>query len=66
MTTIQEIENALESLPKEKLVEFRTWYSQFDDDRWDEQFEQDVHAGKFDKLAEEALRDCDLNQCMEL
>lgn len=66
MTTIQEIENALESLPKEKLVEFRNWYSQFDDDRWDEQFEQDVHTGKLDKLAEEALRDFDSKRCTEL
>jgi len=66
MTTIQEIENALESLPEEKLVEFRNWYSEFDDNRWDEKFEQDVHAGKLDELAEEALRDFDSNRCTEL
>jgi hypothetical protein len=66
MTTVKEIESALKSLPKDKLVEFRTWYSQFDNDRWDEQFEQDVQAGKLDNLAEEALRDFDSNRCTEL
>ena len=59
MTILQEIENALESLPKNRLAEFRAWYARFDDARRDEQFEQDVLAGKLDKLAEEALKEFD-------
>lgn len=45
------------STEREELVAFRAWFSKFDADAWDRQFEADVKAGKLDALAESALRD---------
>lgn len=66
MTTVHEIESALEKLPEDHLAEFRAWFAEFDAERWDIQFEQDVHAGKLDALADEAITDFDSNRCREL
>ena len=55
MSTIQEIENAVRNLSPDDLGAFRLWFAEFDADIWDRQFEQDVAAGRLDKLANEAL-----------
>lgn len=65
MTTVQEIEEALGRLPKDRLAEFRAWYVEFDASRWDEQLEQDAKSGKLDRLADEAVKDLDSNRCTE-
>ena len=57
MSTIQEIENAVRHLSPDELAVFRAWFAEFDADLWDRQLEQDVAAGRLDKLAEEALTD---------
>lgn len=57
MTTVQEIERAVEKLAEEELRKFREWFVDFDAQSWDEEFEQDVAAGKLDSHAEEALRE---------
>jgi hypothetical protein len=56
MTTIDEIKVAIAQLPPDVLREFHAWYEQFDAQRWDEQLEADVAAGRLDSLADEALR----------
>lgn len=53
-TEIQEIEQAVSRLPAKDLALFRRWFQEFDAQHWDEQLEQDVKAGKLDKLAERA------------
>lgn len=55
--TIQEIERAVTQLTSEELAAFRTWFSDYDAQRWDEQFTTDVAAGRLDALADEALHD---------
>lgn len=55
MMTLDEIEAAVSQLPSEELVQFRQWLAEFDAKRWDQQLEQDVRAGKLDKLADKAL-----------
>ena len=57
MTTVKDIEQAIQHLPPKKLAEFRSWYSDFDAAQWDKQLERDVKAGKLDALADKALRD---------
>lgn len=57
MTTVKQIEKALEQLPPRKLAEFRSWYAKFDASQWDHQFEDDAKEGRLDALANEALRD---------
>jgi hypothetical protein len=66
MSGIQEIENAVQQLSPDELAVFRTWFAEFDAGLWDKQFEQDVAAGRLDKLAEQALRDLREGRCTEL
>jgi len=55
--TIQDIETAASQLTLEQLADFRAWFADFDAQRWDQQFEADVAAGRLDALAAEALSD---------
>ncbi|MBD3421999.1 MAG: hypothetical protein GF398_17950 [Chitinivibrionales bacterium] len=66
MTTLKEIEHAVEKLPDKMLAQFRRWFSEFDAESWDDQFEQDAKSGKLDSLANEALADLDSNRCTPL
>lgn len=66
MNTIEEIKIALTGLPPEELSLFRAWFSKFDAETWDHQFEQDVAGERLDALAEEALQDLREGQCREL
>ena len=55
MTKIEKIEQNVRKLKRDELSAFRRWFREFDSDEWDRQIEEDVLAGKLDKLAEEAL-----------
>jgi hypothetical protein len=55
MTTAEDIEKAIEQLDPRELARFRVWYEAFEAERFDAAIERDVHAGKLDALAEEAL-----------
>ena len=57
MSSIQEIEQAIRQLSAEDLAAFRSWFSEFDASCWDSQLQNDVAAGRLDKLADEALSD---------
>lgn len=57
MSRVDEIERAVLELSAEDLREFRRRFLQFDAERWDKQFEEDVMAGKLDRLGDEALGD---------
>jgi len=66
MNTIQEIQTAVSELSPEELSVFRAWFAEFDAKLWDQEFEQDVAAGRLDALAEEALRDLREGRCTDL
>ena len=55
MSTVAEIETALKKLPVKKARAVASWLQDYLDAQWDRQIEQDVAAGKLDKLAEQAL-----------
>ena len=55
--SIQELEQAVSGLSQEDLAAFRAWFSEFDAEAWDKQFETDVAAGRLDSIADEVLRD---------
>ncbi len=55
MNTAREIEEAIVSLPKSELKEFRAWFSKYDSENWDVQIEADVDSGKLSKLGTQAL-----------
>jgi hypothetical protein len=66
MSTVQEIETALQQLSRRELAAFRSWFAEFDAQQWDRQLEEDIAAGKLDALAEEALKDLREGRCMDL
>ena len=56
MSKVEAIEGEIEKLSPDELAAFRRWYSAFDAEVWDRQFESDVKAGRLDALADDALR----------
>jgi hypothetical protein len=66
MNSLQEIESAISKLPADELAAFRVWFAEFDSEIWDRQFEEDVAAGRLDKLAERALQHLREGRCTDL
>ena len=66
MMTIQEIERAVSQLTKDDFAQFRAWFDAFEAELWDTQFEQDVNAGRLDRLANQAIADFRAGKCTEL
>ncbi len=52
---VEELKNAVNSLPPDDYKKFRDWFSVHDSDQWDEQIERDIKSGKLSSLVEEAL-----------
>ncbi len=66
MSSVKEIESAVARLSREELSAFRTWFADFDAEKWDRQFENDAAAGRLDALGDEALRDLSEGRCTDL
>ena len=66
MSTLKEIEAAIETLPPADFWKLRDWMAEYEADAWDRQIESDVKAGKLDKLADEALAEFDAGRCRSL
>ena len=63
MSTINDIERAIEQLSPQDLTAFRAWFAERDATEWDRQLETDVVEGRLDELGEEALREMRAGQC---
>ena len=57
VSRVQEIAEQVRALSGAELRELRAWIDEYDDRIWDERFEEEVAAGKWDELAEKALQD---------
>jgi hypothetical protein len=57
VSRVQEIAEQLRTLSAAELRELRAWLDEYEDQIWDGQFAAEVAAGKWDALAEKALRD---------
>jgi hypothetical protein len=66
MSTVQEIEQAIRNLAPQDFAALRDWFAAFDAELWDRQLEQDVAAGRLDRLAQEAVRDLSEGRCTDL
>jgi len=66
MTTLNEIEQAVQSLSPEQLAAFRDWFARYEAQCWDDDFESDVKTGRLDSLAEQAIKDLQNGNCSEL
>jgi len=66
VSTATQIEQAVRELPPNELAAFRAWFTGFDADDWDRRFDEDVAAGRLERLAEEALADHRAGRCTDL
>lgn len=57
VSTVAEIERAIEALPKEDFEQLAAWFAEKREQTVDDAFEQAIRAGNFDAMAERALRD---------
>jgi len=57
MTTVEDIEKAIEKLSAREFDLLRAWFEEFQATRFDERIERDANAGRLDRLAEAALAD---------
>jgi hypothetical protein len=57
MSTLEQIEAAILTLPSDEFQRLKQWFFDVDYQRWDEQLEQDIEDGKLEALAEEAISD---------
>lgn len=55
MSTVEQIEKAIETLPKEDFLRLREWVQHRFEDEWDRLFEDDARSGRLDALAAKAL-----------
>jgi hypothetical protein len=66
MSSVIDIERAVEQLSPDDLRAFRQWFTERDGVEWDRQFEADAAAGRLDVLGEEALKDLREGRCTDL
>jgi hypothetical protein len=64
--SLAELEKEVENLDSSDFEAFTKWIDAYATKRWDAQFEQDVAAGKLDKLGKKADLAFDSGQCTEL
>jgi len=55
MSKVEEIKQAIDTLPEEDYVLLRQWFSEKDWQKWDAQIAEDSGTGKLDFLLKEAL-----------
>jgi hypothetical protein len=66
MSKVKDLESQIQELSPEELTAFREWFTKFDADPWDQEFEADIMSGKLDAMAERALRDHDAGRSTKL
>jgi len=57
MTTVEDIERAIEKLAPREFDRLRAWVEEFQAERFDEKIARDAQAGKLDRLAQDAIVD---------
>ena len=57
MSTLEEIEEAIDRLPRNQAFELGEWIQQRLDDEWDRQFEDDVKSERLASVAERAIKE---------
>jgi len=55
MTRVEKLESVVQRLNRDELAAFRDWFRKYDSDEWDREIEEDILAGRLDRLAEEAI-----------
>jgi len=55
MSTLEQIEAAILTLPSDEFQRLKQWFFDLDYQHWDKQLEKDVADGKLEALAQEAI-----------
>ncbi|NJL68678.1 MAG: hypothetical protein HC786_15605 [Richelia sp. CSU_2_1] len=63
---ITELKTAVKQLPQNELAEFVEWFEEFQEALWDRQIEEDLKAGKFDQLIQQAEQAFSEAKCREI
>jgi thiaminase len=66
MAKIEELANEIQQLSRDELALFREWFRKYDSDEWDKEIEEDVRAGRLDKLANAAIAEHKAGRTKEL
>ena len=53
MSTVTEIESAIEQLPQQQLSQLSRWFDEYLEKAWDARMESDAKAGKFAHFKDE-------------
>jgi hypothetical protein len=66
ISTVEEIERAIERLPEADLARLRDWFEERDAQIFEAKIARDAAAGKLDELARRALADHDAGRTRKL
>jgi hypothetical protein len=66
MSTIQDIETAIQRLDDQALGKLSDWFDDYLAEKWEGRFNADAEAGRLDKLGDAADRAFEQGQCRPL
>jgi hypothetical protein len=66
MTTVEDIEKAIQQLGATEFDRLRAWFEDYQAARFDEKIARDAEAGKLDRLAGQAVADFRKGRAREL
>jgi hypothetical protein len=64
--TLEQIETAILKLPPDEYQKLLQWFTELDNQRWDEQLEKDIADGKLEAFAQEAIADFEAGRYREI
>ena len=59
MSTVKEIESAIQRLPRQDFTKLSKWFDEYRDDAWDHQIKKDAESCRLDKLLAQVDSDID-------
>ena len=66
MTTVAEIQNAVQTLPEKDFDTFSSWFDGYEEKRWDSQIDRDQKSGPLQDLMKRAKADFKAGKCGRL
>ncbi|OGW43554.1 MAG: hypothetical protein A2Y66_01090 [Nitrospirae bacterium RBG_13_41_22] len=66
MSRVEEIKEAIDTLPEEEYIQLRQWFSEKDWQKWDQQIVADSETRKLDFLLKEVVEAKSKNKLREL
>ena len=66
MTAVDVVKTVIQQLSPEESSQLKSWYDEYEADKWDKQIETDAKSGKLDALTQQALRDFKNGKCTPL